>query len=76
MTLLLDLPGRRLGGNDTFVFLTGFGRDTGANTGPHDLITFDHTIFADFDAVVAASAQVGASTVITLDARTPSPWST
>ena len=56
------------GGNDTFVFLPGFGNDmitdftAGPNSGPHDLIAFDHTIFADFDAVVAASAQVGTST--------------
>ena len=41
----------------------------GPNAGPHDLIAFDHTIFADFDAVMAASAQVGASTVITFDAQ-------
>ena len=45
-----------LGGNDTFVFLPGFGKDTvtdftaGPNAAPHDLIAFDHTIFADFDA--------------------------
>ena len=63
------------GGNDTFVFLPGFGNDTvtdfmaGPNSGPHDLIAFDHTIFADFDAVVAMSAQVGTSTVITVDAQ-------
>ena len=63
------------GGNDTFVFLPSFGNDTitdfaaGPNSGPHDLIAFDHTMFADFDAVVAASAQVGTSTVITFDAQ-------
>lgn len=63
------------GGDDTFVFLPGFGNDTitdfmaGPNSGPHDLIAFDHTIFADFDAVAAASAQVGANTVITVDAQ-------
>ena len=43
------------GGNDTFVFLPGFGKDTiadfttGSNSVSHDLIAFDHTIFADFD---------------------------
>ena len=64
------------GGNDTFVFLPGFGKDTitdftaGPNSGPHDLMAFDHTIFADFDAVVAASTQVGASTVITFHENT------
>ena len=63
------------GGNDTFVFLAGFGNDTitdfttGPNLGSHDLIAFDHTIFADFDAVVAASTQSGTSTVITVDAQ-------
>ena len=63
------------GGNDTFVFLPGFGRDTitdfrvGPNSVAHDLIAFDHTIFADFDAMLAASTQVGASTVITVDAQ-------
>ncbi len=63
------------GGNDTFVFLPSFGKDTitdftaGPNTGPHDLIAFDHTMFADFDAVLAASAQVGSSTVISFDAQ-------
>src|SRR6185437_10604096 len=41
------------GGSDTFVFLPGFGKDTitdftaGPNSGPHDLIALDHTIFAD-----------------------------
>ena len=66
------------GGNDTFVFLPGFGKDTitdftaGPNSGPHDLIAFDHTIFADFDAVMAASTQVVAGTVITFDVRTRS----
>ena len=61
-------------GNDTFVFAAGFGNDTstgftaGPNPAPHDIITFDHTIFADFAAVMAASAPVGADTVITADA--------
>ena len=62
------------GGNDTYIFLPGFGKDTitdfaaGPNSGRHDLIVFDDTIFADFDALAAASAQVGANTVITVDA--------
>jgi serralysin len=38
-------------------------------TGPHDLIAFDHTMFADFDAVLAASTQVGTRTVISFDAQ-------
>ena len=61
-------------GNDTFVFSPGFGKDTitdfaaGPNSGPHDIIAMDQTMFADFDAVMAASTQVGANTVITVDA--------
>ena len=61
------------GGNDTFVFLPGFGKDTitdftaGPNSGPHDLIALDHTMLADFDAVMAATTQVGANAVITVD---------
>ena len=63
------------GGNDTFVFAPGFGKDTitdftpGPNSGQHDVIAVDHSIFADFAAVMAASAQVGADTVITADAN-------
>jgi len=63
------------GGNDTFVFLQGFGQDTitdftaGPNSGPHDLIALDHTMFADFDAVVAVTSQVGANAVITVDTQ-------
>ena len=63
------------GGNDTFMFHAGFGKDTitdftaGPNSGPHDLIAIDHTIFADFDALMAASTQVEANTVITVDAE-------
>jgi Ca2+-binding RTX toxin-like protein len=55
---------------DTFVFDAGFGKDTiidftvGAGTG-HDVIDFDHTVFADFNAVHAAMTQVGANVVIT-----------
>jgi Ca2+-binding RTX toxin-like protein len=75
--LLIGLGGNdRLtgaGGNDTFLFLPGFGKDTitdfaaGPNSIAHDLIAFDHSIFADFDAVMAMTSQVGANTVITVD---------
>ena len=34
----------------------------------HDQISFDHTTFATADAVIAASTQVGADTIITVDA--------
>jgi Ca2+-binding RTX toxin-like protein len=63
------------GGNDTFLFNPGFGKDAiadfaaGPNSGPHDMIAVDQTMFADFDAVMAASAQVGANTVITVNAQ-------
>jgi len=63
------------GGNDTFVFGTGFGKDSitdfapGPNSGQHDMVAFDDSIFADFDAMMAASTQVGANTVITVDAE-------
>ena len=63
------------GGNDTFVFNAGFGKDTitdfgaGPNSGPHDIIAIDQTMFADFDAVMAASAQVGTNTVITVNTQ-------
>ena len=33
------------------------------------MIAFDHSIFADFDAVMAASTQVGTGAVITVDAQ-------
>ena len=56
------------GGNgaDTFVFGPGFGNDiiTDFGQGP-DNIQFDHTVFANFAAVQAATHQVGANTVIT-----------
>ena len=56
-------------GNDTFVFHPGFGADTiiaFGDSGSHqDLIEISSSIFADFAAVQAASAQVGADVVIT-----------
>jgi hypothetical protein len=60
------------GGNDAFVYTApNFGNDTiadfhaGENT--EDFIQFDHTIFADFNAVMAHSVQAGADVLITLD---------
>jgi len=56
-------------GNDTFVFGPGFGEDIITAFIPgHDVIEIDHTIFADFAAVLAASQQVGADVVIVADA--------
>jgi len=62
-------------GADTFVFNPGFGQDTitdlTAGTAPgHDIIEFDHVIFADFGARLSASTQVGADVVISAGADT------
>ncbi len=59
-------------GNDTFVFKAGEAghdviKDFAAGEGASDVIEFESSVFADFDAVVAAAEQVGANTVITLD---------
>jgi serralysin len=58
--------------SDTFVFHAGFGIDTitdfVAGAGSDDLIEFDASFFADFNAIMAAAFTSGANTVITLDA--------
>ncbi|WP_454628568.1 glycoside hydrolase family 113 [Bradyrhizobium cenepequi] len=58
-------------GNDTFLFSPGFGKDAIAdiqNTdGAHDVIQFDRTVFADFNAVQSHMAQSGTSVVITFN---------
>jgi Ca2+-binding RTX toxin-like protein len=61
---------RLTGGNgaDTFVFGPGFGHDTITDFSHADFIEFDGGVFRDFQGVVAAAQQVGADTVITLDA--------
>ena len=61
-----------LGGNDAFVYITpSFGNDTledfNAGAGTDDFLQFDDGVFANFDAVLAASQQVGADVLITLD---------
>jgi Ca2+-binding RTX toxin-like protein len=60
------------GGADRFVFSGAFGHDTVKDfvaTGTaHDVIQLDSAAFANFQAVQAHTAQVGADTVITLDA--------
>jgi Ca2+-binding RTX toxin-like protein len=60
---------RLTGGNgqDTFVFGPGFGHDTITDFTPADRIEFDGGLFQNFQAVQAASQQVGNDTVITLD---------
>ncbi|WP_066479667.1 hypothetical protein [Bosea sp. WAO] len=56
-------------GNDSFVFATGFGRDTITDFagGQEDIIAFDSDIFADFDALISHAAQIGSDVVITVD---------
>jgi Ca2+-binding RTX toxin-like protein len=58
-------------GSDAFVFKPGFGLDTiadfTAGTGTDDVLEFDNTLFADFEAVLAAASQVGSDTVIAFD---------
>ena len=56
------------GGPDTFVFGPGFGHDVVTDFGHADHIEFDGGVFQNFNQVQAASHQVGADTVITLDA--------
>jgi hypothetical protein len=59
-------------GNDSFVFLEGFGNDTivafGDSGSNEDLIVFDSLIFASFAEVQAAMQQVGANTIVVDDA--------
>jgi Ca2+-binding RTX toxin-like protein len=59
-------------GNDTFVFNAGFGNDTindfAAGAGAGDVAAFDDSLFADVNAILAASTQVGSDVKITLDA--------
>ncbi|SCB38997.1 beta strand repeat-containing protein [Rhizobium hainanense] len=61
------------GGNDVFVFKPDFGRDTitdfSAGAGVGDILEFDNSLFVDFEAVLAAAAQIGKDTVITYDAE-------
>jgi hypothetical protein len=59
-------------GTDTFHFAAGFGRDAISDFGASDpdIISFESDLFADFDAVIAASAQLGGDVVITVDDQT------
>jgi Ca2+-binding RTX toxin-like protein len=58
------------GGNgpDLYVFNAGFGMDFILDFSNGDRIQFDNELFATPQAVLDASEQVGANTVITLDA--------
>jgi Ca2+-binding RTX toxin-like protein len=54
-------------GSDVFAFGRGFGRDVVTDFDSKDVIVFDDGLFGSFQAVRAASRQVGDDTVITLD---------
>jgi Ca2+-binding RTX toxin-like protein len=60
-------------GNDTFVFHTGLGNDTinafGDVGGNNDHIQFSTAVFANFNAVIVASRQVGTDVIIFVDAN-------
>ena len=55
-------------GNDNFVFVANLGKDVVTDFAHGDTIEFDH-VFQNFQAVLAASHQVGADTVIAVDAQ-------
>src|SRR5947209_6459573 len=59
------------GGNgpDTFVFGSGFGHDVITDFSAADHLEFDNGLFGSFHAVENATHQIGADTVITLDAN-------
>ncbi|GGE25549.1 hypothetical protein GCM10011345_34380 [Gemmobacter megaterium] len=62
-------------GADTFVFAPGFGQDTvvGFNAGlagDQDVLAISSSLFGNFAAVMAATANVGAHAVITVNAST------
>jgi len=54
-------------GSDTLVFGAEFGHDVVTDFRSGDHIAFQDGVFGDFQAVLAASQQVGADVVITLD---------
>ncbi len=58
-------------GDDTFVFAANFGHDRITDFGgwDADVIEFTAGLFADFDAVLAAAAQIGTDVVITVDGQ-------
>ena len=58
------------GGQDVFTFNAGFGNNTvnGFSTS-HDVLQFNHALFANYMAAMTDTKQVGANTVITYDAN-------
>ena len=53
------------GGAGTFIFSAGFGQDTVTDFAGNDKVLFSTSIFNSFSSVMAHTAQVGASAVIT-----------
>jgi Ca2+-binding RTX toxin-like protein len=56
-------------GPDTFVFGPNFGKNVVTDFAKEDTLAFEGGVLHNFQEVVAASKQVGADTVITLDAH-------
>ena len=60
------------GGSNVFIFGPASGQDTVTDFKPagmgHDLLQFDHTIFADASSALAAASQVGSDVVLTASA--------
>jgi hypothetical protein len=57
-------------GSDTFVFAANFGHETIENFHPDaDVIAIDHTVFADFQAVLAAAHDEQGNAVITANSH-------
>src|SRR5262249_464866 len=57
-------------GSDTYLFPPNFGHDQNKNYSPGtDVLQFDHTIFAEAAAALAATQDVGGHAVITVDAN-------
>ncbi|QEL24950.1 ExeM/NucH family extracellular endonuclease [Bosea sp. F3-2] len=61
-------------GHDAFVFAVGFGKDTitdfRTSGSSADLLEFSIGVFADFETAMDAAEQIGADTVISIDADT------
>jgi Ca2+-binding RTX toxin-like protein len=54
-------------GGDLFVFTGAFGTDRVMDFGPADKIELDHTLAADFAAVMSHASQVGGDVVVAFD---------
>ncbi len=62
-----------LTGDDRFIFTPNFGKDVitdfTAGAGSGDVLEFDNSLFANFEAALTEASQVGSDTVITFDAN-------